>query len=191
MRRHNNVAREWQHLNAMAHGASATRIEPPIYTVPDSSNSNGDDVPKEDRGDVAVDGFWSRQTTCIFDIRVTDADSASYSQKDTAKSLANQEREKKQKYLQACLDRRRHFTPLVFTVDGVPGVEAQRAIKHLAAKLSRKWGKTYSCVCGFVRSRISIALARSVTTCLRGSRDPTARANPPEVGDGVEFELHR
>ena len=40
------------------------------------------------------------------------------------KDLAKAEKEKKHLYLQACLERRRTFTPMVYTADGIPGAEA-------------------------------------------------------------------
>ena len=83
-------------------------------------------------GDVAAHGFWKRGTTAIFDIRVTDTDAASYRQTEPSKVLKRHEREKKAKYNDLCLARHRHFTPLVFSVDGLQGKEATAAIKRLA-----------------------------------------------------------
>jgi hypothetical protein len=131
-------------------------------------------VPTEDRGDVAVRGFWCRGTTAIFDVRITDTDAPTYRGQSTAKVLEKHEKEKKKKYLKACLEQRRHFTPLVFSVDGVLGSEAKAASKRLAARLSEKWKRPYSEVCGFVRSRLSVSLVRSMSSCLRGARDPAA-----------------
>ena len=42
------------------------------------------------------------------------------------KILEKHEKEKKKKYLQPCLERRRHFTPFVTTTDGLIGKEAQK-----------------------------------------------------------------
>ena len=123
---------------------------------------------------MAVHGFWRRGTTTIFDVRVTDVDSASKSKQDPKKILAQQEREKKSKYVEHCQARRRHFTPLVFSVDGLRGAEAESATKRLSSLLASKWKRAYSEVCGFVRSRLAITLVRSASLCLRGARDPTA-----------------
>jgi hypothetical protein len=50
--------------------------------------------------------------TKLLDVRVTDTDAKSYSKRDPAKVLESQEKEKKKrKHLEACLERRRHFTP--------------------------------------------------------------------------------
>ena len=55
------------------------------------------------------------------------------------------------------------------------GKEADRMVRQLAAMLANKWNKPYYVVCHFVRSRVKIAVIRSASKCLRGSRVP-ARA---------------
>ena len=54
------------------------------------------------------------------------------------KALAKAEKEKKDIYLQACLERRRTFTPMVYYADGTTKAEALAAQKRLAALLSYK-----------------------------------------------------
>ena len=78
---------------------------------------------------MGVHGFWKRDTTTIFDIRITDTEAPTYRGLDPKRVLARHEREKKDKYLKACLERRRHFTPLVFSVDRMAGEEMKAAGK--------------------------------------------------------------
>ena len=78
------------------------------------------------------------------------------------------------RYLGACLENRRHFTPFVLSVDGLLGREAKTFLKRLAGKLAGKWDKPYSQVCGYVKARLSIAAVRATHLCLRGSRVPAA-----------------
>ena len=40
-----------------------------------------------------------------------------------AKALSTAEKEKKDKYLQTCLECWSYFTPMVYSVDGIPGTE--------------------------------------------------------------------
>jgi hypothetical protein len=55
--------------------------------------------------------------------------------------IQSQEKEKKKKYLEPCLEQRRHFTPLVVSTDGLLGREASTfATKRLAQKLAIKSG---------------------------------------------------
>jgi hypothetical protein len=174
LQRHNDVAAEWHHLCAQALNPRAVSDEPLIPTGQDGTWAQvpGAEAPPELRGDVAVHGFWTRGRTAVFDIRVTDTDAPSFRTQDPAKVLAKQERQKTQKYGAACAASRRHFTPLVFSVDGMRGAEAVAASKRLASGLARKWKRPYSQLCGFVRSRLSIALARAASRCLRSAREP-------------------
>ena len=88
--------------------------------------------------DVSVHGFWKRGTTAMFDIRIFNLDAGSYLRMTPEKALAKAEKEKKDLYLQACLERRRTFTPMVYSADGIPGAEALAAQKRLASLLSYK-----------------------------------------------------
>jgi hypothetical protein len=105
--------------------------------------------------------------------------------------MARHEQAKKAKYLDACLEARRHFTPLVFTVDGLLGAECKAATQRLAAQLAGKWSRPYSDICGFVRSRLSLALVRTTSLCLRGTRDPTAKSPTFHWDSGSGVALYR
>jgi len=59
---------------------------------------------------------------------VTDTEAASHRNKDPAKVLRQQEEEKKRKYLIPCQQAHKHFTPLVYSVDGLEGKEAAASI---------------------------------------------------------------
>ena len=95
-------------------------------------------VPAESRADVSAHGFWKCGTTAMFDIRIVNLDAGSYLRMTPEKALANSEKEKKDLYLQDCLERKRNFTPMVYSADGIPGAEALAAQKRLAALLSYK-----------------------------------------------------
>ena len=146
----------------------------------------GDDyLPGDDtKGDKGAVGFWARGRMTVFDVRITDTESPSYSGRDPAAILAEHERRKKRKYLRPCLERRRHFTPLVFSANGMMGEEAEAATKRLASLISRKWGRTYSATCGYVRARLSLNLARSFSLLVRGSRVKAPLRSAP-AGDGA------
>ena len=106
--------------------------------------------------------------------------------------LQSQEREKKKKYLNNCLQQRRTFTPFVVSSDGLLGREAKSLIKQLSVLLTEKWNKPYSVVCGIIRSRISIAIVRASHQCIRGSRIP-ARSMSKQIQweDGGGTGLYR
>ena len=69
--------------------------------------------PAESRADVSAHGFWKRGATAMFDIRIFNLDAGSYLRMTPEKALAKAEKEKKDLYLQARLELRRTFNPMV------------------------------------------------------------------------------
>ena len=105
-----------------------------------------------------IRGLWARGTDCIIDMRITDVDAKSNLSKHPDKVLIAHEKEKRKKYLKACLERRRYFTPFVVSTDGLLGKEAKTLLKKILALLAEKWEKSYSEVCGYVSAWMSIAI---------------------------------
>ena len=198
--RHNDVKSELMELGQKALTNSAIRDEPLITpgrmieldsTCCTTPNPDAHTV-AEDRGGVLMRGFWERGTGCIFGVRVAGLDAPSQRHQVASKVLANHEKQKKRKYLESCSKQRRHFTPFVVSTDGMLGREANHTLKHLARMLSRKWHKPYSQVCGYVKSRMSIAIVRATHQCLRGSRIPTQSiSRRPLWEDGAGLSLYR
>jgi len=109
------------------------------------------------------------------------------------KVLAQVEKNKKEKYLGPLREQRKNFTPLIYSVDGLAGKEAKSAARKVARTLSEKWGKTHSVVANFVNTKIALSLARSLSMCIRNSRNYPLR--PCTWVDwtrgGGEFHLHQ
>ena len=110
----------------------------------------------------------------MFDIRIVNLDAGSYLCMTPEKALAQAEKEKKYLYLQACLEHRRDFIPMVYSVDAIPGAEALAAQKRLAALLHYKLKRQYSEMCGFVQARMSLAIVKSTSLLLRSPREKGA-----------------
>ena len=89
-----------------------------------------------ERGDILIRGFWDRSTDCIVDATMRDVNQSSYSQRKPSSMLKSAESEKKNKCLESCLKQRRHFTPFVFSCEGLMGKEADTFLCRLAKKLS-------------------------------------------------------
>ena len=98
-------------------------------------------------------------------------------------------KKKKDKYLQACLDRRRTFTPLVYSVDGMACKEARSFEKRIASLLADKWDRSYSKLVGYVRGRMAMSILRSNNVCLRGAR--IKNRTVPWVEDSAAYEATR
>ena len=126
----------------------------------------------------------------MFDIRIVNLNAGSYLRMPPEKALAKADKEKKDLYLQACMERRRTFNPMVYSADGIPGAEALAAQKRLAALLSYKLKWEYSEICGFVRARMSLAIVRSNSLLLHGPCNKRARIwQRPELTDGAVMPL--
>jgi hypothetical protein len=113
-----------------------------MNTIKEPENEAG--TGEDKRGDIIIQGFGAQGANCILDVQVTDTDAKSHSKQLPANVLETHKKEKKRKYIGACLERRRHFTPFVCSLDGLLGQEATIFSKCLAVKLSAKWQRTYS-----------------------------------------------
>jgi hypothetical protein len=194
--RHNDARDEWAHLCSLALGGSAVGTEPHIFygtgvrasegrAAPNGSASTEDSEQTcgdEARGDVRARGFWKRREDCIFDIVIMDTDSKCYGNTSSKKLVERAAKRKKDKYEEACRERRRSFTPLAYSVCGLPCEAAVAAEKRLGGLLSRKWERNYSEMVGFIRQRMSLAIVRSNTLLLRGERANTWRRRAAEDG---------
>ena len=186
IQRHNQIVSELADLSALAFIKSAVRTEPritlgrPALAPIDPADSSHAPTPSDpviqDRGDLLVRGFWHRGTDCIFDVSLVDVDSPGRRDRGVtaAKALSQREKAKKTKYQAQCTAQRRHFTPFVVSADGLFAAEADAALTQISRLLADKWSKPYSVVRSFVNARMSIALARAATMCLRGSRIPVS-----------------
>ena len=90
------------------------------------------------RGDVLVHGLWETGSGCVVDICISITDAKSYADKTSKTVLEDHAKQKKSKYLQPCLDRRRSFAPLVYSVDEMGCKEAQAFEKRIASLLADK-----------------------------------------------------
>ena len=127
--------------------------------------------PDESRADVSVHGFSEWGTTALFDMRIVNLDGGSYLCQTSTKALATADKEKNDKYIQTCLQRRRSFTTMVYSVDGILIKEAVAAQQRLASLLSNMMKQEYLGMCGFVRAQMSLAIVRYNEFLLRGARD--------------------
>jgi hypothetical protein len=149
--RHDVLRDQWHNLcaTAMMHGwctrkpnifmRVARRVQKAAEMTSDSS-THFPQLPAvtKDQGDVSCFGFWGTGRDTIFDMRITDTDTNSYKTLAVTKVFSQQEKEKKSKYLQSCLEMQKDFTPMVYSVDGVADREAWSAEKRLASLLGVK-----------------------------------------------------
>ena len=80
----------------------------------------------------------------MFDIIIVNLNAGSYLRMTPKKDLEKAEKYKKDIYLQACLEHRRSFNPMFYSVDRIPGAEDLDVQKMLTALLSFKLKRVYS-----------------------------------------------
>ena len=80
------------------------------------------------------------------------------------------ERNKTRNYLNACLNKQRHFTPFFASVYGLLRVKAEATLKNIASRLSQNWQELESPTYGYVKSRVPITLVRATHRYIRGAR---------------------
>ena len=77
-------------------------------------------------------------------------------------------------------------------VDGTKGDEANALIKQLARHLAKRWRIEYSVAAGYINTRMSIAIVRATSRCIRGSRVPLKKTSKRyQWEDGAGLGLHR
>ena len=127
-----------------------------------------------------IRGLWERGIDELIDVQIVNTDSVAHRDRTSEAVLKTAERSKKKKDLAHCQQQRRHFTPFIVSTDRLLGDEANAVVKRLATVLSQKWETAYSRVCGWLRSRIGIAIVQATHRCLRGSRIPRDSMSTPE-----------
>ena len=75
----------------------------------------------EHKGDLLIRDHWKQRTDSVNNMRVVNTDTQSHRTKNPERCLQEAERGKKRMYLEACLQKRRHFSPFVALVDGLLG----------------------------------------------------------------------
>ena len=79
----------------------------------------------------------------------------------------------RKKYGEVCASQMIHFSPFIVSSDGIFAHEATQLLKQSSGIISKKWHEAYYHVCGFVRSRMSIALERETKRFISGSMIPS------------------
>jgi hypothetical protein len=147
-------------------------VEPCLQQITGEVLTSGSNTAPDARLDVHARGFWDRQSSAFFDVRVFHPNAESYKNLTTTQAYRLHEKEKKKAYASRVLEvEQGSFTPLVFTTTGGMAEECMRFHSRLAELLAAKKKETYSTTMAWLRAKVSFALLRSSLLCLRGSRN--------------------
>ena len=120
--------------------------------------------------DLLMESVWEPARKAFFDIRIVNADAASYGLLTWPTIAQIHAREKHRKYDLAAEDLRASFTPLVVSCDGIVGMEYESFIKKTSLKLCEKWSKPYSQIISWIKVKIQMSIIRAVSMRIRGTR---------------------
>ena len=176
MARHTDAAKEWGDLSARALKPLCIYYKPKTNSRTVQGDRNGagervttegqegegneegegatgqEEVPDGSQADVSVHGLWKWGTYALFDMQIVNLYAGSYLRHTPAKDPETADKEKKDKYLQTCLERWSSFTPMVYSAYGNPGTESVVAHRYLAFLLNNKLKREYLEMCGFGRA---------------------------------------
>ena len=126
----------------------------------------------EQKGDLLIRDLWQNGTASVNGMHVLKTDSKSHLANTPEKCLQEAERAKKKMYLEACLQKRRHFYPFVDSVDALLSVEGTYTLKRIPSSLTKKWRQPYSRTYGYVKIKVAITLVLATHRRIRESRVP-------------------
>ena len=146
-------------------------MEPVLQEVTGEVLPRGANKAPDARLDIRAQGFWVREQSAFFDVRVYHPNVDSYKNLTTEQIYKLHENDKKRLYSSRVLEvERGTFTPLVFTTTGGMSNECQRYHSRLAKLLVVMRQENYASTIAWIRTRVSFAILRSALVCLRGSR---------------------
>ncbi|KAM7428792.1 hypothetical protein ABFA07_020286 [Porites harrisoni] len=145
--------------------------EPVLQEITGEELNRGANKAPDARLDIHARGFWDRQQSAFFDVRVYHPNPDSYRELSPKQIFQLHENEKKRQYSRRVLEvEQGTFTPLVFTSTGGMADECKRFHSRLAELLAFKKGDDYATTISWIRAKVSFAILRSALLCLRGTR---------------------
>ncbi|CAH3018770.1 unnamed protein product [Porites evermanni] len=156
--------------------------EPVLQEITGEELNRGANKAPDARLDVHARGFWDRQQSAFFDVRVCHPNADSYRELSPKQIFQLHENEKKRQYSRRVLEvEQGTFTPLVFTSTGGMADECKRFHSRLAELLALKKGDDYATTISWIRAKVSFAILRSALLCLRGTRSKRKAANISDI----------
>ena len=124
------------------------------------------------KGDIRVRGLDEREPTkeADIDVQVVYADSSSYRSKKLEQILSESTKAKLDKHKAPAEAQGRSFLPFIVTTDGCLSDDAENLLCRIADRLAEKWKKGKGLTMAWVRAKMSVAVAKATSACIRGLR---------------------
>ena len=147
------------------------KVEPVLQEVIGETLNHGANKAPDARLDIHARGFWERQRSALFDVRLCQPNADSYRDLTPKQIYKKHENDKKRQYAQRVMEiEQGTFTTLVFMTTGGMADECVKYHSRLAELIATKKGESYSSAISWIRAKVSFAMVRSAILCLRGSR---------------------
>ena len=106
----------------------------------------------------------------FFDVRVFDPNAMSYENKILQQCYGTNEMVRKRKYNESIPQAENgSFTPLIFSINGGMGKEANKCYSRIDEKLAEKRDIPYLVMMSWIRRKISFSMMKSIIACILGS----------------------
>ena len=130
-------------------------VEPVLQQVTGEILKHGTDKAPDARLDIHARGFWGRQRSAFFDVRVCHPNADSYRDLTPKQIWKKHENEKKRQYAERVMEiEQGTFTPLVFTTIGGMAYECVKYHSRLAELIPNKKGQSYPSAIYWIRAKV-------------------------------------
>ena len=144
-------------------------IEPVLQQLTGELLPTGANRAPDARLDIHARGFWERQRSAFFDVRVCHPNADSYRDLDLKQIYKQHENDKKRLYTQRVMNvEQGTFTPLVLTTTGGMGEECKRYHNRLAELVAAKKGEDYANTVSWIRSKVPLPSLGQLYSALEG-----------------------
>ena len=132
------------------------------------------------RLDVSGVGVWGQHERTFIDVRIMHPNCDSYINKPIEEVYLDHENRKKNKYNERVIQvEKGTFTPVVMSIFGGMGKEAEKFNKRLATLIAKKKKERYADVLGYMRTRLRFNLLKSILITIRGVRGKGDKETAP------------
>ena len=137
-------------------------LEPVLQEVTGETLNHGANKAPDARLDIHARGFWERQRSAFFDVRVCHPNADSYRDLTPKQIYKKHENEKKRQYAERVMEiEQGTFTPLVFTTTGGMVDECVKYHSRLVELIANKKGESYSNTVSWITAKVSFSIVPS------------------------------